>query len=258
MMNKLIPILMILTMFLAACTAAPQIEIESETEYLDDGSDITGNVIAEPVPQKIECSEGEYEDDSCDNDCRPNEDCIKNDQCYICEAVCFTGLFHEDKTCGNTCGEFERCDGDANGCYNCVDILECPAEHYKDDPKCDEQCAEIACMKSDENDRCYFCENTNYIVPKEDKCLDINGDNRLDQCKDYNEDGMIDIAAIGSGDYTLVPLGNGLWELKIGSSQSCNEDSDDDGIDDCYDNCPHDYNPDQYDHDQNGMGDACE
>lgn len=53
----------------------------------------------------------------------------------------------------------------------------------------------------------------------------------------------------------VQPTATGLDECR---SQFGEQDSDSDGIEDCLDNCPADYNPDQADTNADGFGDACE
>jgi len=56
--------------------------------------------------------------------------------------------------------------------------------------------------------------------------------------------------------------GNGIcesWESKCNCPQDCNcLDIDYDGVNDCADNCPDDYNPYQADNDTDGIGDECD
>ncbi len=66
-------------------------------------------------------------------------------------------------------------------------------------------------------------------------------------------------------EYLFYPLVGGvsgqpyqpIWGGPIGAGCTPGIDSDNDGIDDCTDNCPNDFNPTQADADSNGVGDAC-
>ena len=64
-----------------------------------------------------------------------------------------------------------------------------------------------------------------------------------------------------STDYLFFPLGgqdyHPIWGGPIFASCALEIDSDNDGINDCTDNCPNDFNPTQADADSNGVGDAC-
>lgn len=65
---------------------------------------------------------------------------------------------------------------------------------------------------------------------------------------DFDASGFVDLLAVVGGPSTAVFLPN----------QSCEPDSDDDGVCDTRDNCPFVANFDQRDSNQNGIGDACD
>ncbi|MCC7292635.1 MAG: thrombospondin type 3 repeat-containing protein [Phycisphaerales bacterium] len=52
-------------------------------------------------------------------------------------------------------------------------------------------------------------------------------------------------------------VGDMMFQL-VGCSCQPGDDSDGDGVDNCEDNCPNDYNPDQSDRDGDGLGDVCD
>eukprot|EP01114_Cavostelium_apophysatum_P020948 TRINITY_DN7170_c0_g1_i2.p1 TRINITY_DN7170_c0_g1~~TRINITY_DN7170_c0_g1_i2.p1 ORF type:complete len:753 (-),score=156.91 TRINITY_DN7170_c0_g1_i2:59-2266(-) len=56
---------------------------------------------------------------------------------------------------------------------------------------------------------------------------------------------------------SLPPIGTTLCGKDAWAALCVTGDSDSDGVDDCFDNCPCKFNPDQIDTDADGVGDAC-
>ncbi len=93
-----------------------------------------------------------------------------------------------------------------------------------------------------------YCTNlgTNYYCDYTFRCSNGNGDNR------YGIGGEFSCRSVCDG------AGGCDYATDCFYSSECDMDDDNDGIPDLQDNCPNNYNPDQSDYDNNGIGDVCD
>jgi len=116
-------------------------------------------------------------------------------------------------------------DYDLDGIYDSED--NCPYQSNPQQEDFDEDGAGDVCDSDDDND----------------------GDPDTSDCEQFN-------SSIHHG--AIEICGNGIDENCDGVDPECGADSDSDGVEDEYDNCPSIYNPGQENFDQDEMGDACD
>ena len=150
--------------------------------------------------------------------------CVKGTTC--CNGACTdtTTDARNCGKCGQACNEGDSCDG------QCEHSTSCPAGFVDCDPS---SCNDL---KTD-NENCGACGNecAQGASCCNGHCIDTRNDNQ--NC---------------GGCGTSCPAG------KICYKGGCLADTDGDGIPDSQDNCPRDWNPDQWDHNADGRGDACD
>jgi hypothetical protein len=189
--------------------------------------------------------------DECDiADCLPGylwcADCNGNAAPDGCEPDCDGDGIPDD------CDTWDDTDGD--GIYDCFDLC---------------SCTPIPC-ECPELDRC--CWGPDFCIPDYPRadCIATGGtpdcmalpceDGCLLPVPDCNNNGIADARDISCGPGgTCDPLCGGSLDINDnGVPEECETDSDSDGINDAYDNCPDDWNPLQEDGDGDNVGDLCD
>jgi len=163
-------------------------------------------------------------------------DAIPNPAAVFCHEL---GYEYEDGDCifpdGSRCNAWHyycKCDPNGIGCW--------PGNF-----SCDFPCGKLPCKEAGESvlvSEC--CEGLEQIPPT--RIYD-------DDCNYTGMTGWL---------YLCSDCGNGIcetWESKCNCPQDCNcLDTDSDSACDWADNCLYDYNPDQHDADDDGIGDVCD